>query len=52
VFVPAGQGKFKRVEVSAGDMLPGGQQEILSGLKPGDQLVKDVLNLEAAAEAQ
>ncbi len=52
VFAPAGQGRFKRVEVSAGDMLPGGQQEILSGLKPGDQLVKDVLNLEAAAEAQ
>jgi membrane fusion protein, heavy metal efflux system len=52
VFVPAGQKLFRRVEVEGGDMLPGGQQVILSGLKPGDQVVKDVLNLEATAEAQ
>ena len=52
VFMPAGQGQFKRVEVDAGDMLPGGQQVILSGLAPGDQVVKDVLNLEATVEAQ
>jgi hypothetical protein len=52
VFVPAGQGQFKRVEVAGGDMLPGGQQVILSGVAPGQQVVKDVLNLEAAVEAQ
>ncbi|MGO8759601.1 MAG: efflux RND transporter periplasmic adaptor subunit [Terracidiphilus sp.] len=52
VFVPAGQGQFKRVEVAAGDMLPGGQQVVLSGVAPGQQVVKDVLSLEAAAEAQ
>ncbi len=52
VFEPAGQGQFKRVQVDGGDMLPGGQQEILSGLAPGQQVVQDVLNLEATVEAQ
>jgi cobalt-zinc-cadmium efflux system membrane fusion protein len=52
VFVPAGQGQFKRVEVEGGAMLPGGQQEILSGLAPGQQVVKDVLSLQATVEAQ
>jgi len=52
VFVPAGQGQFKRVEVTSGSMLPGGQQEILSGITPGQQVVKDVLNLQATVEAQ
>lgn len=52
VFVPAGQGQFKRVEVTGGSMLPGGGQEILSGIAPGQQVVKDVLNLQATVEAQ
>jgi len=52
VFVPAGNGQFKRVAVDGGDMLPGGQQEILSGLSPGQQVVKDVLNLQETVEAQ
>ena len=52
VFIPAAQGQFKRVEVNGGDMLPAGQEEILSGLAPGQQVVKDVLNLEATVEAQ
>jgi hypothetical protein len=38
-------------------MLPGGQQEILptrgeQGIQPGQQVVKDVLDLEATVEAQ
>jgi hypothetical protein len=40
-------------------MLPGGQQEILpnttpgqQSIQPGQQVVKDVLNLEATVEAQ
>jgi cobalt-zinc-cadmium efflux system membrane fusion protein len=52
VFEPAGQGQFKRVQVDGGAMLPGGQQEILSGLAPGQPVVKDVLNLQATVEAQ
>ncbi len=52
VFVPNGGSQFKRVEVDGGDMLPGQQQEILSGIAPGQQVVKDVLALEATLEAQ
>jgi membrane fusion protein, heavy metal efflux system len=51
-FVPANQGQFRRVEVVGGDMLADGQQEILSGVSPGQQVVKDVLRLEATQEAQ
>ncbi|MGC9223568.1 MAG: efflux RND transporter periplasmic adaptor subunit [Terracidiphilus sp.] len=52
VFTPAGHGQFKRVQVDGGQMLPGGQQEILSGIAPGEQVVKDVLNLQATVEEQ
>ena len=52
VFVPAGGKQFRRVEVEAGDALPGGEQEILSGIAPGQQLVSNVLQLEETLEAQ
>jgi cobalt-zinc-cadmium efflux system membrane fusion protein len=52
VFVPAGNGQFKRVAVDGGNMLPGGQEEVLSGLTPGQQVVRDVLNLQETVEAQ
>lgn len=52
VFVPAGGNRFKRVEVHSGDMLPGSKQEILSGINPGQQVVSNVLQLEATLEAQ
>ncbi len=52
VFEPAAGQRFKRVEVEAGIMLPGGNQEIISGLAPGQQVVRDILALEATLEAQ
>jgi membrane fusion protein, heavy metal efflux system len=52
VFLPAGGTQFRRVEVEGGDMLPGGREVILSGISPSEQVVKDVLNLEATVEAQ
>jgi cobalt-zinc-cadmium efflux system membrane fusion protein len=52
VFVPAGGKQFKRVEVDAGDMLPGNDQQILSGITPGRQVVANVLQLENTLEAQ
>jgi membrane fusion protein, heavy metal efflux system len=52
VFVPAGGKQFKRVEVEAGDMLPGKNQQILSGITPGQQVVSNVLALEATLETQ
>ena len=33
-------------------MLPGNKQEILSGIAPGQQVVANVLDLEATLEAQ
>ncbi len=51
VFVPAGK-QFRRVEVVGGDMLPGDRQEIVSGIAPGQQVVRDVLQIEATVEAQ
>ena len=52
VFVPAGEKTFKRVEVQAGDVLPGNRQEILSGLDAGQKVVAQVLLLDAVMEAQ
>ncbi len=52
VYIPAGGQQFKRVEVSAGDMLPGNKQQILSGIAPGQQVVSQVLQLESTVEAQ
>jgi len=33
-------------------MLPGDRQELLSGINPGQQVVSNVLQLEATLEAQ
>lgn len=52
VYVPADGQKFQRVEVEAGDMLPGAKQVVLSGVQPGQQVVSNVLALEATLEAQ
>lgn len=48
VYQPAGGNHFRRVEVSAGDMLDGNRQQILSGLQPGQQVVTNALLLDAA----
>jgi len=50
VYMPSGTGAFRRVEVRSGDMLPNDMQEVLSGLKPGDQVVKNALELQNTAE--
>jgi cobalt-zinc-cadmium efflux system membrane fusion protein len=52
VFIPTPDQKFKRVEVHPGKMLPGNKQEILSGINPGQQVISNVLQLEATLEAQ
>jgi cobalt-zinc-cadmium efflux system membrane fusion protein len=46
VYVPADGGRFRRVEVVGGRMLPANQQEIRSGLAPGAQVVRDALVLQ------
>ena len=50
VFVSAEGAKFRRVEVVGGDMLPGGMQEIVSGLSPGAQVVANALELQNMTE--
>jgi cobalt-zinc-cadmium efflux system membrane fusion protein len=48
VYVPAGQGQFRRVEVFAGKMLPGDMQEV-TGIQPGQQVVSNALVLQFAS---
>ncbi|MFZ0999890.1 MAG: efflux RND transporter periplasmic adaptor subunit [Candidatus Sulfotelmatobacter sp.] len=50
VYTPIGAGHFKRLEVTAGSMLPGKQQEVVSGLKPGDKVVSNALALQNTVE--
>ncbi len=50
VFVSAGGNKFQRVEITVGETLPGNMQEVLSGLKPGTQVVANALELENTVE--
>ena len=50
VYAPIGQGHFKRLEVVTGGMLPGNMQEVVSGLKPGDQVVSNALPLQNTVE--
>jgi membrane fusion protein, heavy metal efflux system len=50
VYAPLGGGHFRRVEVVAGPMLPNNQQEIVSGIKPGDKVVSNALALQNTVE--
>ena len=50
VYTPLGNGRFRRREVVAGSMLPGDMQEIVSGLKPGDQVVAGALVFQNTVE--
>jgi cobalt-zinc-cadmium efflux system membrane fusion protein len=50
VYTPLPNGHFRRVEVVTGSMLPGKQQEIVSGIKPGDQVVSNALDLQNTVE--
>jgi cobalt-zinc-cadmium efflux system membrane fusion protein len=50
VYAPIGAGHFKRMEVMTGNMLPGKMQEVVSGLKPGDQVVSNALPLQNTVE--
>jgi cobalt-zinc-cadmium efflux system membrane fusion protein len=43
VYTPVSAGHFKRLEVVTGKMLPGNIQEVISGIKPGEQVVQNAL---------
>ena len=50
VYAPIGGGHFKRLEVVTGNMLPNNMQEVVSGLKPGDQVISNALVLQNTVE--
>lgn len=49
VYVPAGPGSFRRLAVTAGDILPGNLQEV-TGIEPGTQIISNALVFENTVE--
>jgi len=50
IYVPAGDKRFRRIEVVAGVMLPNNMQQILAGIEPGQQVVSNALVLQNTVE--
>jgi membrane fusion protein, heavy metal efflux system len=50
VYMPLGDSHYKRLEVTGGNMLPGNLQEVISGIKPGDQVVANALVFQNTVE--
>jgi cobalt-zinc-cadmium efflux system membrane fusion protein len=50
VYTPVENGRFRRVEVSAGNMLPGNLQEVKTGVKPGERVIANALVFQNTAE--
>jgi membrane fusion protein, heavy metal efflux system len=50
VYTPIGNGRFRRLEVSAGNMLPDNMQEIVRGIKPGAMVVANALVFQNTVE--
>jgi cobalt-zinc-cadmium efflux system membrane fusion protein len=52
VYVPAPDKKFRRVMVVGGDLLPGGMQEVTSGISVGQQVIVNPLPLQNTIDNQ
>jgi cobalt-zinc-cadmium efflux system membrane fusion protein len=50
VYTPLGSGRFQRVQVDAGGMLPGNMQEIIRGIQPGQQVISKALIFQNTVE--
>jgi cobalt-zinc-cadmium efflux system membrane fusion protein len=50
VYVPTADKKFRRVEVTSGNMLPGNMQEVISGIQPGTQVIQNALVFQNTVE--
>jgi cobalt-zinc-cadmium efflux system membrane fusion protein len=50
VYAPDGNKHFRRIEIVGGKMLPGNQQEIVSGIQPGQPVVANALALQSTVE--
>jgi cobalt-zinc-cadmium efflux system membrane fusion protein len=52
VYIPAPDKRFQRVEVISAGSLPNGMQELKAGLKPGQQVVQNILSLQNELDNQ
>lgn len=50
VYVPEGNGRYRRVDATGGKMLPNNMQEIITGISPGQQVVANALVLQNTVE--
>jgi len=50
VYIPEKDNQFRRVEVTAGEMIPGGMQEIITGVAPGQHVVLNALQFQSTVE--
>jgi membrane fusion protein, heavy metal efflux system len=50
VFVAAEDKTLRRVEITSGIMLPGNMQEVISGIKPGTQVIQNALVFQNTVE--
>ena len=52
VFVPQGGRRFRRIEIQAGPASADGKQQVLGGLKPGDKLVANALQISSSGDTE
>jgi cobalt-zinc-cadmium efflux system membrane fusion protein len=50
VYIPEKDKQFRRVAVTAGDMLPDGMQEVIVGITPGQRVVRNALEFQNTVE--
>ncbi len=50
IYVPVGDNKFRRAEVTVGQTLANNMQEIVSGLQPGQQVIQNALVFQNTVE--
>jgi cobalt-zinc-cadmium efflux system membrane fusion protein len=50
VYIPEKNKQFRRVVVTPGDMLPDGMQEVISGVNPGERVVRNALEFQNTVE--
>ncbi len=50
IYVPEKDNQFRRIEVVGGAMLPGGMQEVVSGIAPGQKVVANALEFQNTVE--
>jgi cobalt-zinc-cadmium efflux system membrane fusion protein len=52
VYTPTGENRFRRLEVKGGSMLAENMQEVVSGLRPGDPVIRNALVFQNTVESK